>query len=126
MILHHVGYVVHDITTYANVLKLSSPLMHVNDPVQQAFIALYDQPGKAYIELVQPQNESSPTWNFLIKKGEGIHHACYECSEEQMWEYVKVQRMIKVMGPVPAVLFGGRTVYFFVSRKMKIIEFLLL
>jgi methylmalonyl-CoA/ethylmalonyl-CoA epimerase len=125
MILHHVGYVVHDITYYQKLLNLPHSLIQVNDPVQQAWIALYEQPGKPYIELIQPLNESSPTWNFLQKNGEGFHHHCFECTEEAMWQHVASQRMIKVMGPVPAVLFDGRTVYFFVTRKMEIVEFLL-
>lgn len=125
MILHHVGYVVRDITCYQKVLNLPSPLIQVTDPMQQALIALFKQPGNPYIELIQPLNESSPTWNFLQKHGEGFHHHCYECMEEAMWQQVTSQRMIKVMGPVPAVLFDGRTVYFFVTRKMEIVEFLL-
>lgn len=125
MILHHVGYVVYDITSYANLLKLPSPLIQVNDLVQQALIALFEHPGNPYIELIQPMNESSPTWNFLQKQGEGYHHHCYECTEEAMWQEVALQRLIKVMGPVPAVLFEGRTVYFFVTRKMEVVEFLL-
>ncbi len=125
MILHHVGYVVHDITYYQQRLNLSSPLIQVTDPVQQALISLYEKPGDSYVELIQPLNDTSPTWNFLHKQGEGLHHHCYECTEEAMWKHVTSQRMIKVMGPVSAVLFNERTVYFFVTRKMEVVEFLL-
>lgn len=125
MNLHHEGYVVSDITTYASKLKLSSPLIRITDPVQLAHIALFEGSGKVYTELIQPFHESSPTWNFLQKKGEGFHHHCYECSEEQMWEYASSHRLIKVMGPVGAVLFDGRTVYFFVTRKGEVTEFLI-
>lgn len=126
MNLHHHGYVVFDITAFASTLKLSTPLMLVIDPVQQANIALFEGSGKVFTELVQPLHQSSPTWNFLQKKGEGLHHHCYECTEKQMWEYAAAKRLIKVMGPVPAVLFNGRTVYFFVTRKGELVEFLIL
>jgi methylmalonyl-CoA/ethylmalonyl-CoA epimerase len=125
MNLHHHGYVVNDITAYAIKLKLQSPLLLVTDPIQNAHIALYKGLDKVYTELIQPLSDASPTWNFLQKKGEGFHHLCYECTESEMWEYAAAQRLIKVMGPVPAVLFDGRTVYFFVNRKSEVTEFLI-
>ncbi len=125
MKLHHYGYVVWDITAYALKLQLTPALQWITDPIQQANIALFDSSGDVYTELIQPIDHSSPTWNFLQKNGEGFHHHCYECSEKQMWQYAAAHRLIKVMGPVPAMLFGGRTVYFFVTRKGKVTEFLI-
>ncbi|TYB35219.1 MAG: methylmalonyl-CoA epimerase [Flexistipes sinusarabici] len=45
--------------------------------VKVAFIKL----GDSNIELLEPTNEDSPVAKFLDKKGEGVHHLCYEVSD---------------------------------------------
>lgn len=45
--------------------------------VKVAFIKL----GESNIELLEPASEDSPVAKFLDKKGEGIHHLCYEVND---------------------------------------------
>jgi len=45
--------------------------------VKVAFIKL----GDSNIELLEPTSEDSPVAKFLDKKGEGIHHLCYEVND---------------------------------------------
>jgi methylmalonyl-CoA/ethylmalonyl-CoA epimerase len=37
--------------------------------------------GESNIELLEPTSEDSPIAKFLKKKGEGIHHICYEVED---------------------------------------------
>ncbi|MEC9491417.1 methylmalonyl-CoA epimerase [Flexistipes sp.] len=45
--------------------------------VKVAFIKL----GDSNVELLEPTSEDSPVAKFLDKKGEGIHHLCYEVND---------------------------------------------
>jgi hypothetical protein len=126
MKLHHIGYVVKDIAQYEKNLIFEKKIKELFDPVQNSNMALYLNFTDSLIELIQPLNEESFTYNFLQKNGSSYHHLCYEIgSESELKELVDSQKLIKVKGPVPAILFDGRMVWFFYSRNKQIVEFVL-
>jgi len=126
MKLHHIGYVVKDIAQYEKNLIFEKKIKELFDPVQNSNMALYLNFTDSLIELIQPLNEESFTYNFLQKNGSSYHHLCYEISSEsELKELVDSQKLIKVKGPVPAILFDGRMVWFFYSRNKQIVEFVL-
>lgn len=45
--------------------------------VKVAFLKI----GQSNVELLEPTTEASPIAKFLDKKGEGIHHTCYEVKD---------------------------------------------
>ncbi len=49
-------------------------------PEQRVRIAVMEV-GGVKIELVEPNDDSSPIANFLRKKGQGIHHICFEVDD---------------------------------------------
>ena len=126
MRMHHIGYVVSDITQYEKNLIFGTKITELFDPVQNSKMALYTNHSDSLIELIQPLSEESFTYNFLRKHGSGYHHLCYEiASEDEMSKLIGEQKMIKVKGPLPAILFGNRQVWFFYSRNKEIVEFVL-
>ena len=126
MKLHHIGYVVKDIAQYEKNLIFEKKIKELFDPVQNSNMALYTNYTDSFIELIQPLNEESFTYNFLQKNGSSYHHLCYEIgSESELNEVVDSQKLIKVKGPIPAILFDGRVVWFFYSRNKQIVEFVL-
>ena len=126
MKLHHIGYVVKDIAQYEKNLIFEKKIKELFDPVQNSNMALYLNFTDSLIELIQPLNEESFTYNFLQKNGSSYHHLCYEISSEsELKELIDSQKLIKVKGPVPAILFDGRMVWFFYSRNKQIVEFVL-
>jgi len=126
MKLHHIGYVVKDIAQYEKNLIFEKKIKELFDPVQNSNMALYLNFTDSLIELIQPLNEESFTYNFLQKNGSSYHHLCYEISSEsELKELVESQKLIKVKGPIPAILFDGRMVWFFYSRNKQIVEFVL-
>ena len=126
MKLHHIGYVVKDIAQYEKNLIFEKKIKELFDPVQNSNMALYLNFTDSLIELIQPLNEESFTYNFLQKNGSSYHHLCYEISSEpELKELVDSQKLIKVKGPIPAILFDGRMVWFFYSRNKQIVEFVL-
>ena len=126
MKLHHIGYVVKDIGQYEKNLIVEKKIKELFDPVQNSNMALYLNYSDSLIELIQPLNEESFTYNFLHKNGSSYHHLFYEIgSESELKGVVDDQKLIKVKGPIPAVLFDGRMVWFYYSRNKQIVEFVL-
>lgn len=125
MKIHHVGYVVKDLERYAESLPGLSLIKAVDDPVQKARLALYDAGGASLVELIQPLEPQAYTWAHLQRAGEGLHHICYEgLDADGVQDVITRHRMIKVLGPVSAVLFD-RPVIFAVTRSRAIVEFVL-
>jgi len=125
MKLHHIGYVVKSIEAAAAALPGLRLVDRVFDPVQQAELALYAL-DNVHIEFICPAGEQSFTWRFLDKDGGGYHHLCYEAPDlETAQRLMREHRMVKVLGPVPALLFGGRQVLFAYSRNKDVVEFLI-
>ncbi|HEY4252816.1 MAG TPA: VOC family protein [Roseomonas sp.] len=125
MRIHHIGYVVKDIGRYSQSMPGLSLVKQVEDPVQRATLALYAAGTGCQIELIQPQDAQAYTWGHLQRAGEGMHHVCYEGLDAPAVDrMIAAHRMLKVLGPVHAVLFD-RPVVFAVTRSRAILEFLL-
>lgn len=126
MRLHHIGYIVADIAKYEANMLYEEKVKEVIDPVQNSKLSLYRNFSNSFIELIEPLNENAFTYNFLQKNGSGYHHVCYETTSEAAIETIASGiKLIKILGPVPAVLFDNRTVYFYYSRNKQVVEFLI-
>lgn len=126
MRLHHIGYVVKDIDQYEKGLIIEKKVKELIDPVQNSRMALYSNFSDSFIELIQPLNGEAFTYNFLQKNGGGYHHLCYEVStREEMKNITGQQKMILVKGPIPAILFDNREVWFYYSRNKQVVEFVI-
>jgi len=78
--IHHIGIAVHDLEQslkfYRDTLGLH---VHAQDTVQdQGVSAALLTIGKSEIELLQPLSSDSPVGKFLERKGEGLHHICFQ------------------------------------------------
>lgn len=126
MRLHHIGYVVKDIDQYEKGLIIEKKVKELFDPVQNSKMALYSNFSDSFIELIQPLTTDAFTYNFLQKSGGGYHHLCYEvASQQEMKDIVALQKMIMVKGPIPAILFDNREVWFYYSRNKQVVEFVI-
>jgi methylmalonyl-CoA/ethylmalonyl-CoA epimerase len=126
MQLHHSGFVVADLSKYAAQHPVGELERIVNDPVQHARLALYRNHSNTFIEIIQPLNEQAFTWNALQKNGNHFHHFCYQVDTLEKAETIAASfRMLKVLGPVPAILFDGKDVVFYYSRNKQVVEFLI-
>lgn len=124
-VVNHVGYVVKSIEAFKKTLPPMDLIKAVQDPIQRAKIELLGFARSSAIELIEPLDSQSFTWNFLEKHGDGIHHVCYEGYSLQELEKIFLERrMIKLRGPMPAILFG-RDVIFAMTRSKSIVEFIL-
>lgn len=84
--LHHIGLVVPSISEVAQALGdlgFRVATKEEPDPVQQvsaSFVAIGHEQD-LYIEVVEPDNPSSPVSRFLSKRGGGLHHLCFEVED---------------------------------------------
>ena len=116
---HHIGIIVSNLSDFESKMLYEEKVAQVFDPIQNAQLALYKNYSNSYIELVQPTEEQSFTWNFLKKSGHYCyHHMCYEVSSAAALKDIQQRhRLLPILELVPAVLFNGKLVAFFYTRN---------
>lgn len=125
MKINHIGYIVDSIDVFAQSLFLYEVVCKEYDPIQRANLALYKF-DNINVELIEPKSPESFTWSYLKDRGSNYHHLCYEVkSLDQANDIIKQSKMVKVFGPVPAILFDNRLVIFAFTRNKEIVEFLI-
>ena len=78
--IHHVALVVTSIDASVGLwrdmlgLELETVMDIESDRVRIAFLAV----GESKVELVEPTDETTGVARFLVSKGEGFHHVCFE------------------------------------------------
>jgi methylmalonyl-CoA/ethylmalonyl-CoA epimerase len=81
--IHHVGIVVKHLTDayafYRGVLGL--PLVREAEVADQGVRAALLAAGDSEIELLEPLGPATPVGRFLAKRGEGLHHLCFETAD---------------------------------------------
>ena len=81
--IHHVGVVVRQIADayrfYRDVLQL--PLLEERTIADQGVRAALLAAGDTEIELLEPLEPSSGVGRFLARRGEGLHHLCFETAD---------------------------------------------
>jgi methylmalonyl-CoA/ethylmalonyl-CoA epimerase len=127
--LHHMGFVVADITTampaFVRSMAAEWDGQIFEDPLQKAKVAfMTTRPGDAQIELVQPVGENSPVQRFLLQGG-GMHHLCYEvASLEAELTSFRSRGAAIASRPKPAVAFGGRRIAWVITSEKFLVELL--
>lgn len=84
MRLHHVGFVVKDLSstlnTFESILGLKPISKPFLDKIQQVNEIFLDA-KPTLIQLFEPVSDDSPVKNFLRKHGEKLHHLCFEVDD---------------------------------------------
>jgi methylmalonyl-CoA/ethylmalonyl-CoA epimerase len=83
--IEHIAIVVQDLDAALRVYRdaLGLPLLRVEDvPAEHVKVAFLQLPqGDGHIELVQPTAADTGIARFLDKRGEGIHHICFQVAD---------------------------------------------
>src|SRR5689334_16906484 len=122
MKLHHAGFIVSDIDSWEKKMVYEAKVADVIDPVQNARLCLYTHyAGESFIELIQPLDEQAFTWKALQKSGNHFNHFCYSVDTlEEVSNFALANKLLPVLGPVPALLFEGKQVVFYFTRNKQI------
>jgi methylmalonyl-CoA epimerase len=83
--IHHVGVVVRDLEQAYGFWRdlLGLPVHKVQTVVDQDVRAALLTIGESEIELLQPLSDKSGIGKFLARRGEGLHHLCFETDDVQ-------------------------------------------
>jgi methylmalonyl-CoA/ethylmalonyl-CoA epimerase len=127
MRLHHVGYVVKEISEIADTYvrrfgyTLASPIIH--DVTQTAFVQFLRLAGdQTYLEFVAPDSPQSKLTGAL-ERGGGLNHLCYAVDDlEAAALHLRANGLATVAKPVPAVAFGGRRISWHLGKDRLPIE----
>jgi methylmalonyl-CoA epimerase len=68
--------------------------------------------GESNIELLEPQSEDSAVGKFLAKRGEGIHHICFEVDDIEASMRRFEEQGARLIDKVPRPGAGGHLVAF--------------
>ena len=101
--LHHIGIAVHSLEEalkfYRDTLGLH---VHAEDTVQdQGVKAALLTIGPSEIELLEPLSPESPIGRFLERKGEGLHHICFQTPDVDSELAVLKQKGVELVDQTP-------------------------
>lgn len=84
MKLHHIGFVVKDLSSTLNTFEsvlgikpVSKPFLDKVQEVNEIFLDV----KPTLLQLFEPVTDNSPVSNFLRKHGEKLHHLCFEVDD---------------------------------------------
>jgi methylmalonyl-CoA/ethylmalonyl-CoA epimerase len=123
MVIHHIGLVVKNIEEHYEKYFRDSlgydnlSQIYIDDKigVKVAFINMND---KIFLEFVEPLDEKSPVNNYLKKRGQTLHHLCFEVEDiEVECANLRGKNYLITMPPTPAIAFDGRRVVFLMAKE---------
>lgn len=89
-------------------LKISEPIEVLSQKVRVAFIEI----GGVKLELIEPLGEDSPVAKFIQKRGEGLHHICFEVDDiEDALKKLK-ENEVRLVDEVPRIGATGKRIAF--------------
>jgi len=120
MKLDHIAIAVKSIEERLKIWQhvLNLKLEFIKDvPDQKVKVAVLNINGQ-HIELLEPLEETSTISKFIEKKGEGLHHLCFEVENiESMLLNMKKQG-IKLIDEVPKIGASGKKIAFIHPKDM--------
>ena len=130
MKFHHYGIACKDFKNLKSFYRMQNYSIgkEVYDSIQNVELVFCKSPVHPNIELIKPFNKKSPINNFLKFSETSIYHSCYATkkNEKQVMDFFKNQKIIKISGPNPAILFDNKNVSFYYVKNVGIIEILYL
>ena len=117
--VEHIGIAVQDlgpaIDFYGGALGLR--LHEIEEVAEQMVRVAILQAGETRIELLQSTSPEGPVGRFIEKRGEGIHHLCFETDDlERALAQLKAAG-VRLIDEQPRIGAGGRRVAFVNPRS---------
>lgn len=82
--IDHIGVAVRNLeNSLAFYKSIGANAYHFEEVPSQKVKVAFIKVGESNIELLEPTSEDSPIFKYLEKRGEGIHHVCYDVENLQ-------------------------------------------
>ena len=120
MNLDHIGIAVKSIEKRLDIWKnaLGLSLISMEEvPGQKVKVAKLDVQG-TMIELLEPMDEESPIFKFIEKKGEGIHHLCFQVPDIEKAMIELKENGLRLIDEVPRTGAEGNKIAFIHPKDM--------
>lgn len=114
MKIHHIGIAVENVeeaaARYGALLGLRKGARY--ELPELGVTALFVPVGDSNLELLEPMGEDSTVARFLKKRGEGLHHVCFEVDDIEASLAELVRQGAKLIDEKPRPGAGGHLVAF--------------
>ena len=111
--IHHVGIVVNRLAEaygfYRDVLGL--PLVREAEIADQGVRAALLAAGDSEVELLEPLGPTTPVGRFLAKRGEGLHHLCFETPDVGKSLTSLQERGVELLDTAPRAGLAGQIAF---------------
>ncbi len=114
--IDHIGIAVKDLNIankkWENILSLK-PIKEEKIEEQSVLVSIFEMEiQKLKIELIAPLDSSSPLNKFLEKRGEGLHHICFEVDDIRVMMREMEKNGLKLIDKEPKRGEGGSLIAF--------------
>lgn len=117
--VHHIGIAVKDIEksleVYQDLLGLELEGQH-EVPEQKVLTAFFPV-GETHLELIQPTKGNVGVSKFIDKRGEGVHHICFEVEDIEAALKGLKERGARLIDEKPREMEGGKKKMAFLHPK---------
>lgn len=96
---------------------LGLQMAHTEVEAGQRVIVAFLKAGQTEVELIEPIDQDGPVARFIRKRGEGIHHVCFEVDDLEATLAAVEARGIELVDRQPYVGTGGKKVAFVHPRS---------
>jgi methylmalonyl-CoA/ethylmalonyl-CoA epimerase len=91
---------------------LGLPYSHTMEEPEQAARVAFFPIGGSEVELVEPTSDTSGLTKWLDKRGEGLHHICFEVDDLDAVLTRLAERGVQLINPTPVTNSVGRRLAF--------------
>jgi methylmalonyl-CoA/ethylmalonyl-CoA epimerase len=91
---------------------LNLPLEHVEEIASQETLVAMMPVGESEVELLQPTTETSGMAKYMVKRGPGLHHICFEVDDIEATLIQLKEQNIQLINEAPVAGAGGKRVAF--------------
>lgn len=76
-------------------------------------VVFLSRPGSIDLKLIEPSSEDSPLWQWLRRKGEGLHHVCFRTDDTTEMLQELAGRGLRILAdPAPGEAFDDHLIAF--------------
>lgn len=112
--IDHIAIVVDDIQNALEFWQgaLGLKLEQVEDVPEQKAVVAFLPTGESEVELVKPTTDDSGVARFLLKRGPGMHHICFEVDGIQAILDDLKSKGVRLINETPTIGAGGNRIAF--------------
>lgn len=114
MKLNHIGIAVKSIEEQLKVWKdlLGLELIEVTEVPEQKVLVAILAVDNVHVELLEALDETSTIHTFIKKRGEGLHHLCFEVENVEQVLHDMKTRDVRLIDEVPRIGASGKKIAF--------------